>query len=164
MKRFTLAALALSAASFSQATLWTYTAALNGFQEVPPTSSAAIANVLLQLDDVTFTLSGSGTVQFLSGTATGFHLHQAAYGVSGPIVVDLGAGSVSGNSISFASVPVPNFATVKAAMDARNTYLNIHTASFPGGEIRGQVAPVPEPASLIAVGLGVAAMLRRRKR
>jgi len=44
-------------------------------------------------------------------------------------------------------------------------YINVHTSVFNGGEIRGQV--VPEPASLVMLVIGTAALVgftRRRRR
>jgi hypothetical protein len=58
-------------------------------------------------------------------------------------------------------------ATAEAALfsgivDGR-AYLNIHSTTFPGGEIRGFLQPVPEPASLLLLGSGLALAVRRRR-
>jgi hypothetical protein len=59
-------------------------------------------------------------------------------------------------------------AALIAGLQANETYLNIHTVNFGGGEIRGQVtrASVPEPATLALVGMGLAGLsfARCRKR
>jgi hypothetical protein len=46
--------------------------------------------------------------------------------------------------------------------DAGKAYLNIHTSSFSGGEIRGFLERVPEPSSLLLATLGAAGLLVRR--
>ena len=47
---------------------------------------------------------------------------------------------------------------------AGNSYLNIHSNVFPGGEIRGFLVPVPEPATLSLLGLGPSGLATLRKR
>ncbi len=48
---------------------------------------------------------------------------------------------------------------------AGRVYSNIHKAVFPGGEIRGLLAPIPEPTTmvLLTAGLGALGLVRRRK-
>jgi hypothetical protein len=55
----------------------------------------------------------------------------------------------------------------EAALAAGEAYLNIHTTTFPGGEIRGFLLPVPEPDTIalgIAGGLALSFMARRARR
>jgi hypothetical protein len=53
-----------------------------------------------------------------------------------------------------------------AGLDAGNVYFNLHTVNFPGGEIRGNLAVVPEPASwaMLVTGFGLVGSAIRRRR
>lgn len=62
--------------------------------------------------------------------------------------------------------PATAFNALVAGLDAGKAYLNIHTSTFGGGEIRGLLVPVPEPQTyaLMLAGLGVLAWVARRQR
>lgn len=81
------------------------------------------------------TLTWKLTFSKLSGPSTAAHIHMAARGKSGPIVVPLCAPCTSG---------VTGTATISPALLAdfkkHLLYVNVHTAKNPDGEIRGQLA------------------------
>jgi hypothetical protein len=71
----------------------------------------------------------------LTGAATAAHIHMGAKGVSGPVVVPL-CGPCKTTVTGTASVS----AAVLSAIKKGKAYVNVHTAKYPAGEIRGQLA------------------------
>ncbi len=152
---------ALVTVSMASAFTWTLSGLMDGSQEVPPNASPGFGSFTGTLDDVTGAITLSGTFGGLIAAATAAHIHGPALpGVNGPVILPLTvsnatSGTVTGNGI-FTAAQV-------ADLLAGRHYVNIHTSTFPGGEIRGQITAVPEPGTLAALGLGAAALLRRRK-
>lgn len=79
------------------------------------------------------------------------HIHTAAAGVNGPVRVTFFQQPTSPVSttdkrilaegtFTAADVSGISYADLLAAIRAGNTYVNVHTTQFPGGEIRGQLA------------------------
>ncbi|MEM7203167.1 MAG: spondin domain-containing protein [Planctomycetota bacterium] len=84
----------------------------------------------------------------LSGPIQMAHLHLGARGVNGPLVVDMTSGiRAGGQSVSFRATasdlagPLAgaSFVSFLNEVAAGNVYINLHTAQFPGGEVRGQI-------------------------
>ena len=130
------------------------------------------------------TLSGntihiSGSFTGLSGTWSADHFHgPAAPGVNAGVLyglqplTTLNPGNTSGTingDVTLIDNPGGTTFTIAQQMDQINNglwYVNVHSSTFGGGEIRGQVLPVPEPSTfgLIALGLGGAWWLARLRR
>jgi hypothetical protein len=128
-----LALAALSAAG-TRKTVWT--AALSSGQEVPKqVVKNAAAHGLFK-----GTLSGDKlkwklTFAKLTGPATQAHIHMAAKGKAGNVVVALCAPCTSGVTGTATITP-----SLMSAFNKHLLYVNVHTAKNPMGEIRGQLA------------------------
>jgi Cu/Zn superoxide dismutase len=140
---FTAASLVLALAGFASAQQFRFGFVLSGQQEVPPNESPATGSGGALLDRATGMVQVDFSFSGLTSAQTAAHIHQAPAGMNGPIIIPFPTGSpVSG------SFPI----TVAGAdaMVAGNTYTNVHTTMFPGGEIRGQLIklfPVAVPMS-----------------
>ena len=64
------------------------------------------------------------------------------------------AGFVAGNGGTTADAR----AALIAGLGVGTAYFNVHSQTFPGGEIRGFLAPVHEPSSYALMGLGLLAV------
>jgi hypothetical protein len=117
-----------------------YTAALSGGEEVPPTASVATGTGFVILnaaeDQIVVFLSFDG----LSASATAGHIHgPAAVGVNVPFLFDLAPPAATSGAVgplTFAVTP-NQVAQLKSGL----FYFNIHSGTFPNGEIRGQIGP-----------------------
>ncbi len=145
---------------------------LTGGQEVPPNDSDSFGFATLEYmsDTQTFDLfvvTDGIAFDDLLGVGpnnTPIHIHNAAAGSNGPIVVDLGLeGSFvdEGDGVlTFTAFDV-SINGFEDALFSAELYLNIHTSNFPAGEIRGQIVPAPGAAALVGLA-GLAATRRRR--
>ncbi len=112
----------------------TYNVVLNGAKEVPANPSTATGTARFTYDTLTYTLSG--WVKYSGFTGTNAHIHKGAANVSGGVVFPLTA-PFDVSPIVLA--PVVLNAAQQADLKANLYYINVHSATYPGGEIRGQL-------------------------
>lgn len=113
-------------------------AVLNGGNEVAaadPDGSGA-ASVVVRGSQVCFSILVEGI-----GTPVATHIHEGASGVNGPIRVTLTPTPTTGNpGTSSGCVPVAGAGLLTRLRNTPNLfYVNVHTAAFPDGAIRGQL-------------------------
>ena len=110
-------------------------AKLNSRQEVPaPRGEPVRAGGSFTATLTGTTLTWKLTFSHLSGAATAAHIHSGAKRKAGPVIVPL-CGPCTATSAGKAKVS----AAVVKALQGKDTYVNVHTAKNPGGEIRGQI-------------------------
>ena len=107
---------------------------LTGEQEVPPVKSAGAGTgtIIIGTDR---TVSGSVKTTGIAGTAA--HIHEAAPGKNGPVIVPLAKDGDTYSVAAGAKLTDAQFASFQAG----NLYVNVHTTANSGGEIRGQLKP-----------------------
>ena len=108
---------------------------LSGTQEVPSVSSAASGNGSISVG-ADRSVSGSVTTSGISGISA--HIHEAAAGKNGPVLIPL-------TKTSEGVWAVPAGAKLTDAQyksyEAGDLYVNVHSDAYKGGEIRAQLKP-----------------------
>ena len=127
--------------------LWTW---LTGEQEVPgPGDPRGTGEAVVRLNAEEGWLCYELSVWDLTAAPTAAHIHLAPAGFAGPVLVRLdvpaGASGWVAGCATVADIPgatdPSNVAGVAAALAAAPElfYVNVHTAEFPAGAVRGQL-------------------------
>ena len=108
---------------------------LSGSQEVPANKSMASGSGTIVIGP---DKSVSGSVTVTGMTATAAHIHLASAGKNGPVVVPF----IKSGENTFAPAANAKLTdTQYESFKAGDLYVNVHSAAFPGGEVRGQLKP-----------------------
>jgi len=107
---------------------------LTGGEEVPPAKTDGKGSGSFRVAE-DGTITGSVTTEGVQGTMA--HIHQAAKGANGPVIVPL---TKKDNTYT---VPEGRKLTPAQleALKAGNLYVNVHSDKYKGGEVRAQLQP-----------------------
>ena len=124
-----------------------FRAHLSGANEVPTVTSGASGQIQAELLGDSLYVSGRfDDLESMVATniAGGLHLHLGLAGENGPVAIPLNADlddDMMGGTVPVANNTFVLTADQKTALNARGMYVNIHTTTNTGGELRGQLLP-----------------------
>jgi hypothetical protein len=166
-------------------TITTLTTTLSGPNESPVNASPGTGFATVTYDSAAHTLSVNVTFSGLTAGTTASHIHcctaspgtgTAGVATTTPTFAGFPLGVTSGSfssvlDLTLASSFNPAFVTANGGTPSSaegilaagllngNTYLNVHTSAFPGGEIRGFLVVTPEPSTSLLLVSGLAALI-----
>ena len=165
-RRIAVAVVGICLAGPANAAIYTLSGDMDVFQALtnPTNVGSGTGTIAGDYDDITNTLNYSIEWMDLTSSVTNMHFHLAPPGVSGG--VDLSIPGPWASPQLGLDILLSN--SQEANLLSGNWYVNVHTANFGGGEIRGQVLAnvVPVPAAIWLFGtalIGLVGFGRRRK-
>ena len=117
--------------------------ALLGSNETPPTGSTAFGAFSLSFDasnNLIFEIDESG----IAGAPSAAHIHKAPAGVAGDVVIAFPAANFQNGHLRGVVTGIGASLAADIQANPAGYYVNVHSAAFAGGEIRGQVGVVNE--------------------
>lgn len=114
-----------------------FTAYLSSAQEVPTNASTATGFAVVNVNETAGTMTFRVTFTGLSSNQTASHIHApAAIGANVGVAINFGAVGGTAGVITGTAAITP---TQLTQLRAHQGYVNVHSANFTGGEIRGQL-------------------------
>jgi CHRD domain-containing protein len=124
----------------------TFTASLDGANSVPPIAGDGTGSATVTISDDGQSVSWEVTWSNLTGPATASHIHIGPATGTGPVMIPFAPVTATGTTGTFNAADYKtgdglpaDWDGALAAIRAGNTYVNVHTAANPPGEIRGQL-------------------------
>ena len=159
-----------------------YAAPLLGTSEVPVAITTGVGTARVTIDFDLVTMRVEANFSDLVGNVTASHIHcciapGANIGVATqtPTFIGFPSGVKAGSydhtfdmslATSYNAAFISNnggtvgsaFNALVAGLNDGKAYLNVHTSTYPGGEIRGLLVPVPEPETYALMLTGLATL------